>query len=67
MELYEDSPGSSECSTGSTLSSHSAGEHSLHKDVGTELKSAQIGDKKGDSGCEKGVLSNATVDQGKIT
>ena len=67
-ELYEDSPGSSEYSTGSTLLPHSAGdnlEHSLHQDIETELKSIQIGD-QGVGGCEQGVLSTATLDQGKI-
>lgn len=69
MDLYEDSPGSSEHSTGSTLLSHSAGEnleHSLHQDIGTELKSIQIVDQKGVGGCDQGVLSNATLDQGRI-
>ncbi|KAI4328406.1 hypothetical protein L6164_020763 [Bauhinia variegata] len=65
-ELYEDSPGSSEYSTGSTLLSQSVGdnsEQSLHQDVETEMKSIQIGDQKGVSECEKGVLSAETVNQ----
>ncbi|XP_020218313.1 transcription factor MYB124 isoform X1 [Cajanus cajan] len=65
MELYEDSPGSSEYSTGSTLLPHSTGdnlEHSLHQDIGTELN-IQIGDQKGVGGCDQGVLSSATLDQ----
>lgn len=67
MELYEDSPSSSE---GSTILPHSAAEnleHSLHQDNGTELNSIQIGDQKGDGGCDQVVLSSATmVDQGNI-
>ncbi|KAG5061921.1 hypothetical protein JHK85_003104 [Glycine max] len=65
MELYEDSPGSSEYSTGSTLLPHSAGEdleHSLHQDIGTELN-IQIEDSEGVRGCDQGVLSSATLDQ----
>ncbi|TKY69708.1 Myb-related protein B [Spatholobus suberectus] len=65
MELYEDSPGSSDYSTGSTLLPHSAGEnleHSLHQDVGTELN-IQIVDPKGVRGCDQRVLSSATLDQ----
>lgn len=68
MELYEDSPSSSEHSTGSTLVPHSAGEnleHSLHQSIGTELTAIQIGDQKG-GGCDQVVLSGATLDQGKI-
>ncbi|CAJ1931739.1 unnamed protein product, partial [Sphenostylis stenocarpa] len=64
MELYEDSPGSSEYSTGSTLLHHSAGEnleHSLNQDIGTELN-IQMGDPEV-RGCDKGVLSSATLDQ----
>ncbi|MED6162837.1 Transcription factor [Stylosanthes scabra] len=63
MELYEDSPGSSEYSTGSTLLPHLGAdnsEHSLHQEIGTELKSIHIEDQKG---CEQGVISNATLDQ----
>ncbi|KAK7307129.1 hypothetical protein VNO77_39925 [Canavalia gladiata] len=67
MELYEDSsPGSSEYSTGSTLLPHSAGEnleHSLHQDIGTELKSIQIGDQTGAAGCGQGVISSVTLVQ----
>ncbi|XP_061338791.1 transcription factor MYB124 isoform X2 [Gastrolobium bilobum] len=65
MELYEDSPGSSEYSTESTLP-HPASENlenSLHQDIGTELRSIQIGDQKGVRGCDQGILSSATVDQ----
>ncbi|KAL4315386.1 hypothetical protein HN51_069546 [Arachis hypogaea] len=63
MELYEDSPGSSEYSTGSTLLPHLGAdnsEHSLHQEIETELKSIHIGDQKE---CEQGVLSTATLDQ----
>lgn len=66
VELYEDSPGSSEYSTGSTLLPHSAGEdleHSLHQDIGTELN-IQIGDPEGVRGCDQGILSSATLNQG---
>ncbi|KAF7828079.1 transcription factor MYB88-like [Senna tora] len=68
-ELNEDSPGSSEYSTGSTLMPHSAGdnsEHSLHQDVGTERKSIEIGDRKGISCCDKRFLSASTMDQTDI-
>ncbi|RYR59828.1 hypothetical protein Ahy_A05g025805 isoform A [Arachis hypogaea] len=67
MELYEDSPGSSEYSTGSTLLPHLGAdnsEHSLHQEIETELKSIHIGDQKE---CEQGVLSTATLDQDVFT
>ncbi|XP_052109232.1 transcription factor MYB124-like [Arachis duranensis] len=41
MDLYEDSPASSEYSTGSTILPFSAGdimEHSSHRDIETEMK-----------------------------
>lgn len=63
-ELYEDSPGSSEYSTGSTLLPHSAGnnsEHSLHPDIGTEKKSTEIENIIGASDCDKQIM-----DQGKL-
>ncbi|RYR59832.1 hypothetical protein Ahy_A05g025805 isoform D [Arachis hypogaea] len=66
MELYEDSPGSSEYSTGSTLLPHLGAdnsEHSLHQEIETELKSIHIGDQKE---CEQGVLSTATLDQADV-
>jgi myb proto-oncogene protein len=69
MELYEDSPSSSEHSTGSTVLPHSAAEnleHSLHQDNGTEQKSIQIEDQKGVGGCDQVVISSVTLDQGKI-
>ncbi|KAF7809156.1 transcription factor MYB88 [Senna tora] len=65
-ELYEDSPSSSEYSTGSTVLPHSVSdnlEHSLLQDIGTELKPIQLGDQKGVSECGKEVLSAATVGQ----
>ncbi|WVZ11321.1 hypothetical protein V8G54_015851 [Vigna mungo] len=65
MELYEDSPGSSEYSTGSTLLPHSAGENleqSLHQDIGTELN-IQMDDPEELRGCHQGVLSSAALDQ----
>ncbi|XP_019427921.1 PREDICTED: uncharacterized protein LOC109336023 isoform X2 [Lupinus angustifolius] len=67
MELYEDSPGSSEYSTGSTLLSNSASENfenSRHQEIGTELKSIQIGDgDEGVRGCDQGVLSSPTLNK----
>ncbi|XP_004490015.1 transcription factor MYB88-like isoform X2 [Cicer arietinum] len=66
MELYEDSPGSSEHSTESGNLPHSSDEnleHSLHQDCGTELKSIQIGDQKEVGGCDQVVLSSASLDQ----
>ncbi|KAF1863765.1 hypothetical protein Lal_00030868 [Lupinus albus] len=64
MEVYEDSLGSSEYSTESTLLPNSAcenSEHSIHQDI--ELKSIQIGDEGGVRGCDQGVLSSATLNQ----
>nr|XP_029153088.1 transcription factor MYB88 isoform X2 [Arachis hypogaea] len=66
MDLYEDSPASSEYSTGSTILPLSAGdimEHSSHRDIKTEMKTTQIEDKKEVDGCERGVLVTATLDQ----
>ncbi|KAL1330097.1 transcription factor MYB88-like isoform X3 [Arachis hypogaea] len=66
MDLYEDSPASSEYSTGSTILPLSAGdimEHSSHRDIETEMKTTQIEDKKEVDGCESGVLVTATLDQ----
>ncbi|XLR34577.1 hypothetical protein S83_062477, partial [Arachis hypogaea] len=66
MDLYEDSPASSEYSTGSTILPLSAGdiiEHSSHRDIETEMKTTQIEDKKEVDGCERGVLVTATLDQ----
>ncbi|OIW20964.1 hypothetical protein TanjilG_26676 [Lupinus angustifolius] len=69
MELYVDSPGSSEYSTGSVILPHSADEnleHALHQEIGTELKSIQIGDGDGDQGvreCDQGLLFSPTVTQ----
>ncbi|KAF1889944.1 hypothetical protein Lal_00025274 [Lupinus albus] len=60
MELYQDSPDSSEYSTGSAILPHSSDdnlEHTLHQEIGTELKSIQIGD-----GDQK-VLSSPTSNQ----
>nr|QSD99644.1 MYB family transcription factor [Melilotus albus] len=59
MELYEDSPSSSEHSTGSTtIVHHSNGETLEH--------SLQIGDQKGVGGFDQVVLSSATLDQADI-
>ena len=68
VEQYEDSPGSSEYSTESTFLCQSAGdnsEHPLHQDIGTEMKSEQLGDEKGVGRDDKGVICTANVDQGK--
>lgn len=65
MDCYENSPGSSGYSTGSILICQSASdnlEHSLHQDIGTEMKSKQLEDEKG----VKVVMPTANVDQGKI-
>lgn len=67
MESSEDSPSSSE---GSTILPHSAAENlecSLHQDNGTELNSMQIGDQKGDGGCDQVVLSSATMNRDIFT
>ncbi|KAK7386956.1 hypothetical protein VNO78_27366 [Psophocarpus tetragonolobus] len=69
VERYEDSPGSSGYSTGSTLLCQSAGEileHSLLQDIGTDLKSEQLGDEKGVGRDEKGVVSTANVGQDNL-
>ncbi|QCD82447.1 transcription factor MYB124-like [Vigna unguiculata] len=66
VEKYEDSPGSSGYSTESTFLGQSAGdnsEHTLHQDIGTEMKSEQVGDEKGVGRDDKGVLCTANVDQ----
>lgn len=71
-DLYEESPGSSEYSSGSTILSHTAGNKmeqtqaeigSLHQDIGTGLQSIHIGEQKDVGECEKGVLSGATTKQ----
>lgn len=71
MEFYEESPGSSEHSTGSTLLPHSAGENleqTTHQDILTELKSIKIGEQEGVGGCDQVVLLSAAdqLDQGKM-
>lgn len=69
MECYENSPGSSGYSTGSTFLCQSAGdnlEHSLRQDVGTEMKTVQFGNEKGVGIDEKVVLSTGNADQGEI-
>ncbi|MED6177331.1 Transcription factor [Stylosanthes scabra] len=66
MDLYEDSPASSEYSTGSTILPLSAGdnmEHSSLRNIETEVKTTQVEDKKEEDGCERGGLVTATVDQ----
>ncbi|KAL9325378.1 hypothetical protein ACSQ67_006023 [Phaseolus vulgaris] len=65
VEQY-DSPSSSGYSTESTFLCQSAGdnsEHPLHQDIGTEMKSEQLGDEKGVGRDEKGVLCTANVDK----
>ncbi|KAJ7953777.1 MYB transcription factor [Quillaja saponaria] len=65
-DLYEDSPDSSEYSTGSTLLPRSTKddlEHPLHHSIGTEFKSTHIGEQKGIDECKKVILSGITTDQ----
>ncbi|KAJ7943506.1 MYB transcription factor [Quillaja saponaria] len=65
-DLYEDSPGSSEYSTGSTFLPHSTNddlEHSLQHNIGTELKSPHTREQKGIGECEEVILSGITTDQ----
>ncbi|KAG5138236.1 hypothetical protein JHK82_022967 [Glycine max] len=65
MDCYENSPGSSGYSTGSILICQSASdnlEHSLHQDIGTEMKSKQLEDEKG----VKVVMPTANVDQDMV-
>ncbi|KAF5449678.1 hypothetical protein F2P56_030098 [Juglans regia] len=71
-DLYEESPGSSEYSTGSTLLSHAAENKmeqpqadigSLHQDI-TRSQSIHIGEQKDVGECQKGMISDATTKQG---
>ncbi|GAU41708.1 hypothetical protein TSUD_369120, partial [Trifolium subterraneum] len=68
MEPDEDSPGSSEYSSGSTLLPKSTGtgdnlESSLNQDTGTEMKATQFGVKKEECEDVEGVLSTGKVEQ----
>lgn len=68
-KINEDSPGSSEYSTVSTLLSQSNGdnvERSLHQDIGTQMKATQFIVKKEVIEDVKGVLYTGKVEQGKI-
>ncbi|CAL5428861.1 unnamed protein product [Camellia sinensis] len=69
-DLYEESPGSSEYSTGSTLLSQTAGDKTeqsqdelcaLHQDSIAESQSTRIGEQNGIGDCENGILSGATT------
>uniref|UniRef100_A0A5B7B1D9 Uncharacterized protein n=2 Tax=Davidia involucrata TaxID=16924 RepID=A0A5B7B1D9_DAVIN len=71
-DLYEESPGSSEYSTGSTLQSHTVGDKTeqsqselcaLHHDTGAELQSIHVGEQDGNGECENRILSGATTNQ----
>ncbi|PSR88351.1 Myb-related protein like [Actinidia chinensis var. chinensis] len=71
-DLYEDSPGSSEYSTGSTLLSQQAGDKTeqsqselrgLHEDIVVESQSTSIGNQNGIGDCENGLISSATRPQ----
>ncbi|XP_057495098.1 transcription factor MYB88-like [Actinidia eriantha] len=71
-DLYEDSPGSSEYSTGSTLLSLQAGDKTeqsqselcgLHQDIVVESQSTRIGNHNGIGDCENRLLSSATRPQ----
>ncbi|KAM3706668.1 hypothetical protein ACJW31_03G167500 [Castanea mollissima] len=72
-DLYDESPGSSDYSTGSTLLLHSAANKleqacaeicSLHQDTGTGSESIHIEEQKDVGECENGVISGATPKQG---
>uniref|UniRef100_A0A7N2LAX3 Uncharacterized protein n=1 Tax=Quercus lobata TaxID=97700 RepID=A0A7N2LAX3_QUELO len=72
-DLYDESPGSSDYSTGSTLQLHSAANKleqahaeicSLHQDTGTGSESIHIEEQKDVGECESGVISGATPKQG---
>ncbi|XP_075658417.1 transcription factor MYB124-like isoform X1 [Castanea sativa] len=72
-DLYDESPGSSDYSSGSTLLVHSAGNKleqghaeicSLHQDIGTGSESIHIEEQKDVGECENGVISGATPKQG---
>ncbi|KAA8533001.1 hypothetical protein F0562_032882 [Nyssa sinensis] len=71
-DLYEESPGSSEYSTGSTLLSQTAGDKTdqsqsepcaLHHDIGAELQSTHIKEQNDNGECENGILTGATANQ----
>ncbi|KAB1208024.1 Myb-related protein B [Morella rubra] len=75
-DLYEESPGSSDYSTGSTLLSHTAGNNmeqaqaemgSVHQDLGTGSQLCHIGEEKDGSECEKSLISGAATKQGIFT
>ena len=72
-DLYDESPGSSDYSTGSTLLLHSASNKleqghteicSLHQDIGTGSESIHIEEQKDVGECENGFISGATPKQG---
>ena len=74
-DLYEESPDSSEYSTGSTLLSQTAGDKmeesreelcALHLDSVAESQSTHIGDQIFIGDCENGILSGAITNQGNF-
>ncbi|KAJ9709243.1 hypothetical protein PVL29_000952 [Vitis rotundifolia] len=73
-DLYEESPGSSEYSTGSTLVSQTAGDKTeqtqpeicaLHQEIGVRIQTIPM-DQNGFEECVKGVLSGTTTNQAEI-
>ncbi|KAF3431429.1 hypothetical protein FNV43_RR26160 [Rhamnella rubrinervis] len=74
-DLYDESPGSSEYSTGSTLVSHAADGKTeqtpaeiveARKNVGPGSQSIHVGEKNGLAECDKEILSGGTGNQGGI-
>lgn len=75
-DLYDESPGSSEYSTGSTLASHTADGKTeqtpaeiveAHQDVGPGSQSIHIGEKNSLGECDKEILSGGTGSQGNVS
>ncbi|KAK9276895.1 hypothetical protein L1049_006432 [Liquidambar formosana] len=74
-DLYEESPGSSEYSTGSTLISQTAGDKTeqtqaemcaLHQDIGAGIQSIHSAEQNGDDECENGILFSPTTNQAEV-
>lgn len=74
-DLYDESPGSSEYSTGSTLVSHTANSKTeqttaeiveAHQDLGPGSQSIPIGERNDLAECDKDILSGGTASQGNV-
>ncbi|XP_015575305.1 transcription factor MYB124 isoform X1 [Ricinus communis] len=74
-DLYEDSPASSDYSTGSTLMPYTAPDKTeqaqaeigeVHKDIGNELQSVNAEEQNDVDECEKEIIPCASISQGEI-